>query len=30
MMARSYRVVVRVEAEVDITDAAVWYEGRQN
>ena len=22
------RVIVRIEAEIDITDAAVWYEGQ--
>jgi toxin ParE1/3/4 len=25
-MARSFRVIVRPEAETDITDAAIWYE----
>jgi toxin ParE1/3/4 len=25
----THRVIIRIEAEVDITDAAVWYEGRQ-
>ena len=23
------RVIIRIEAEVDITDAALWYEGQQ-
>ena len=25
-----YRVIVRIEAEVDITDAAVWYHNQQS
>lgn len=28
-MPQPYRVVIRIEAEVDITDAAVWYEQQQ-
>ncbi len=26
----SHRVIIRIEAEVDITDAAVWYERQQS
>jgi toxin ParE1/3/4 len=29
MRSDPYRVIVRLEAEVDITDAAVWYEQQQ-
>ena len=25
MTPRSHRVIIRIEAEVDITDAAIWY-----
>lgn len=25
-----YRVIIRLEAEVDITDAAIWYHNRQS
>jgi len=25
----SYRLIVRAEAEADITEAALWYEGRE-
>src|SRR5438128_744031 len=29
MTRKSYRVIIRIEAEVDITDAAVWYHRQQ-
>ena len=25
----AHRVIIRIEAEVDITDAAIWYESKQ-
>jgi toxin ParE1/3/4 len=26
----AHRVIIRIEAEVDITDAAIWYERKQS
>lgn len=28
-MQGPYRVIIRIEAEVDITDAAIWYHGQR-
>ena len=30
MMQERYRVIIRSEAEADITDAAIWYQSRQS
>jgi plasmid stabilization system protein ParE len=30
MLQGSYRVIIRIEAEVDITDAAIWYHRQQS
>jgi plasmid stabilization system protein ParE len=29
-MPPSFRAIIRIEAEVDITDAAIWYHGQQH
>jgi toxin ParE1/3/4 len=29
-MTPALRVIIRIEAEVDITDAAIWYHGKQS
>ena len=29
-MTRPLRVIIRIEAEVDITDAAIWYHSKQS
>ena len=29
MTPQSHRVIIRIEAEVDITDAAIWYQNQQ-